>query len=188
MNNQFALGLHLIKNTSYKNWLDVGCGTGDILRFTHIFESAPRKFTGLDISKELISYAKNNLPQYCGYVNFCNQNFTEQVEDEPFDLITCFGVLQKCGIELYEALNRLSSLLCKKGVLLISTKSLNWTAFDSPAFEPFSGHCWFSVNQLKGAFESADLDIVVINGFDALQNKYVKTNESHSVFIVGKKR
>lgn len=188
MNNQFTLGLSLIKSICNKTWLDVGCGTGDILRFTHIFESAPSKFTGLDLSKELITYAINNSPQYSGSVNFYNQNFTEQVDGEPFDLITCFGVLQKSGLGLYEAINRLSSLLCREGILLVSTKNLDWSAFDSPTFEPFSGHCWFSINQLKGAFESSNLEIVIIKGFDALQNKYVEINKSHSIFIVGKKR
>lgn len=187
MINQFALGLGLIRSANSKNWLDVGCGTGDILRFSKIFDSPPKKYTGLDISEELLSYAEDNFSLNDGSIKFINQNFMAKVSGEPFDLITSFGVLQKCGIELNEAVGRLSGLLSKKGILLISTKNLDWSAFDDPSCEPYSGHCWFSINQLKAAFHNARLKIISIQGFDATKNLYLNSKSSHSIFILGEK-
>lgn len=187
MVNQFRMGLKLIRNYKFNKWLDIGSGTGDILNHIDLLESRNIKYFGIDLSPELISYAKKNYKQVFAEISYSCQNFMDPIVEEPFDLITCFGVLQKSGVGLREAIIRMANGLVVGGVIVVSTKNLSWKAFDDFNFKPYPGHYWFTIDQIIDAFSNAGLSLVAIEGFNADQNKYLDPKDAHSIFVVGKK-
>lgn len=187
MVNQFKMGLELVKNYKFNKWLDIGSGTGDILRNIDVLKNKNVRYFGIDLCPELISYAKGNCKEVEAEISFACQNFMDPISEEPFDLITCFGVLQKSGVGIREALVRMSKCLTLGGIIIISTKNLSWSAFNDTNFKPYSGHSWFTVSQIEDAFISAGLEIVAIRGFDATRNKFLDPGDAHSIFVVGKK-
>lgn len=82
----------IISNSSdrIKNVLDVGCASGGLV--SYLFRQHPEwKFTGLDISDDLLNIAKEKLPE----VNWVLGSATDMPNTfkKKFDLVTCFGVL-----------------------------------------------------------------------------------------------
>lgn len=97
-------------------------------------------------------------------------------------------MLQKCGISLQKALDKMSSLLKDNGVLFFTTKNLDWALFSNPEVVPFEGHHWFRLQQLKDAVAVAGLEIESIVGLLPAEGKVTSPNEAHSVAIVARKK
>ena len=82
----------LIANPSVKNKnvLDVGCANGDLISFL-VRQHPEWKYTGIDISTDLINLAREKFPT----INWLVGSATKLPIDfkHQFDLVTCFGVL-----------------------------------------------------------------------------------------------
>jgi ubiquinone/menaquinone biosynthesis C-methylase UbiE len=91
--------------------LDIGCGTGEFSVFFN-----PEMYTGIDIGKKYIAYAKNN---YKG--TFLVGDATDlPFEDGAFQKIFISGVLHHLDDETSDCvLEEVSRVLVKNGVLLI---------------------------------------------------------------------
>ena len=79
-----------ISSDKINNVLDVGCASGGLI--SYLFHQHPEwKFTGLDISDDLLNIAKEKLPK----VNWVLGSATDMPNTfkKKFDLVTCFGVL-----------------------------------------------------------------------------------------------
>jgi ubiquinone/menaquinone biosynthesis C-methylase UbiE len=79
-----------------KNFLDAGCGTGDnLLNFANEFFGL--NFTGIDLSSNSIEIAKTKLQkQRLPNVNFFHSLISEHRPKDPYDFISCLGVLHHC--------------------------------------------------------------------------------------------
>jgi len=184
MKNRYLLALALLENLNASTWLDVGSGTGDFLLAADENGLKPASFKGVDLSPELVEYSKKRCLALGIVHDFICQDFMEHISGEPFDLVTCIGVLQKCGVGLYKAVNRLAELVRPGGRLLISTKNLDWAAFNEPNCTPYPGHHWFKTAQLQKAFLDAGLIINAFQGFEPRTAKMLPVEDAHSVFVL----
>ncbi len=186
MINRFYLGLDLLDLKEVKSWLDVGCGPGDFF-LTAKKRISPQKFIGLDICKETLSLAlkrcnsNNNVKFYC-------QSFMDPIEGEPFELVTCIGVLQKCGYLVHQAIQRLAELVSEGGTLLLTTKNLSWNRFNDPGFKPYTGHAWYLPDQIKKELRNTGFDIHDMRGFEPRGKHWLPINDAHSLMVLAKKR
>lgn len=101
--------------TTGKELLDIGCAIGLHIK---IFEEIGFKVTGIDISKDMVEFAKRRNPKakiYCG-------DFMRIKINKKFD-----GILAQAFIHLYpkskvgKVLDKISSILKKRGVLFVTT-------------------------------------------------------------------
>ncbi len=87
--------------------MDVGCATGALVGY--LKGCYPKwKYTGIDISAELLNVAKKKLPS-CEWIQGSAINISKEFENS-FDLIVCFGVLgifnESDAIKLFDNLLR----------------------------------------------------------------------------------
>ena len=186
MENRFDLSLQAMKSQNIDSWLDVGCGSGDFLLYAENHNFKIKNFTGIDVSPEIIQFARNR-SYNTDIVNFRIQDFTNPVAGEPFELVTSLGVIQKCGINLDTAISRLGELVKPGGKLLITTKNLDWDAFDNPVCTPYPGHHWFRVEQIKQAFSKCGLTILKFTGFEPRQGIFLSSAKAHSIMVLATK-
>lgn len=186
MLNRFRLAINVIDWKKVDSWVDVGCGTGGLLR--EVEKSNPvESFLGLDLSLSLLRYAKNQSYK-TRYIDFRCQSFMNDIPEGPFDLVTSIGVLQKCGVSLRKSVARLAELVKPGGQTFVTTKNLNWKKFNDPGFDPYPGHHWFTLEEIHTAFSLAGLKIVKLKGFEP--RKLVVTEQpedSHSVYVLATK-
>lgn len=117
----------LIGNVENKNILDLGCGIGEFSRY--FAENGAKKVVGIDISKRVLEYAKqNNYSKNIEYINLDIDNLSTMTQ--KFDLV--FSDIVFNYIEDFNKLmHDISNLLEDNGVLIfsqvhpISTASLN---------------------------------------------------------------
>ncbi len=171
---------------SVSNWCDIGCGTGAFFStisgvHSHI------EMTGVDLCDELLDFTRKKIDSPSKLTCFTG-SFLDFTPSQKFSLVTSIGVLQKCGISLQKALDKMSSLLKDNGVLFFTTKNLDWALFSNPEVVPFEGHHWFRLQQLKDAVAVAGLEIESIVGLLPAEGKVTSPNEAHSVAIVARKK
>lgn len=186
MLNRYHLAQECIDWKSIDSWLDVGCGTGAFLK--EIEKKATiGKFLGVDLSSSLVQYAASHKYK-TENVSFCCQNFMANVKGAPFDLVTCIGVLHKCGLSLRKAVARLSELVKSGGKVFVTTKNLDWQKFKEKDFKPYPGHHWFHLEDIQSAFSLAGFKVVRMEGFEPrLKGKVCRPQESHSIYVVAEK-
>jgi len=108
--------------------LDIGCGHG---RLFEIYLKKTKNIFGCDISKKMISFAKQKY-------SFLDENLSVQnIEDlkydkESFDRIICYGVFDGI-LNQKKALNELARVLKKDALLLLSGKHKPYEDKDSEA-------------------------------------------------------
>ena len=106
-----------------KKILDIACGSGYAANI--FLDSGAKEYTGVDISKHSIQYAKKHYSSdSASFIvgDICNFN-----TKETFDLIVCFETIEH--VECYsKALKNLSSMLSDNGVLLISSPNRKVTS------------------------------------------------------------
>ena len=186
MFNRFQLALKQIDWESVNSWLDVGCGTGDFLKEIEK-KYKINYFSGVDLTDSLIEFSKFHHYNTCN-VSFKCQNFLEPISNEPFDLVTCIGVLHKCGISLRKAISRLAELTNRNGQLFITTKNRDWIRFNEPYYTPYPGHHWFHLKDIQTAFSQSGLKIIKLEGFEPrIKDKLGPPCDMHSIFVLAKK-
>ena len=110
-----------IGDSSRGDILDIGCGTGWLLRT--LAESQPeRTFVGIDISSQIIAKARSSLPESISNVDFIAADFEaldlQRLSPYAFSEIVCtsaFHYFARPG----EALSRMRELLVKNGSLYL---------------------------------------------------------------------
>ncbi|MEK7154333.1 MAG: aminotransferase class V-fold PLP-dependent enzyme [Patescibacteria group bacterium] len=99
-----------------KKVLDIACGSGYGSKF--LKESGAKTVDGVDISKEIIDFAKTN---YCtDGVNFAVANAETFSPDKRYNVIISFETIE-CVDDFKAALKNLYNLLEPRGILLISS-------------------------------------------------------------------
>ncbi len=115
--------------------LDAGCGNGSYLH--NLYRYFPNKnYSGLDISKDLISIAINNYAD--SKIEFSNCNFSSFTPEMPVDLIIMrFVVQHMSGIQ--DVLLHASNILSEQGSLIIIEPDVEaiFTYPNIPLFQDF---------------------------------------------------
>ena len=95
------------------NALDVGCGAGG--RFVRILEGKGFSVTGLDVSKEMISLARNNHPRH----KFLHRDICSWASEDKFDFIVAWDSIFHLPLCMQKpVVSKLCKLLSKNGVLI----------------------------------------------------------------------
>ena len=80
-----------IDRLSIMSVLEIGCGRGGILNELKGFFNKECQFTGIDISNEAISYARNNFKD----ITFiCGDVYSLDLDRTKYDLVLCIDVLE----------------------------------------------------------------------------------------------
>ncbi len=95
-------------------FLDAGCGMGRTLKYLLDKKIPEEDIFGVDISDEMLSIAKKNVPQ----VKTLKSDLTKLKLNEKFDVIICTHVLHYLGEEDFKKTLRNFYKLLKKGGLL----------------------------------------------------------------------
>jgi SAM-dependent methyltransferase len=126
------------KKESLVNWglkpnsslLDIGCGTGLLLRNLENYFVSPNNYVGMDLAQEAIDYCKQHFPQFQFYKNSISgvPNINKK-----FDIIVLFSVFTHIyPNEMESMLKQLKSFLKPNG-FIVSDVHL------SSAYDTFSG-------------------------------------------------
>lgn len=186
MLNRFRLGLDLIDWAPANHWLDIGCGTG---RFFTMAEEQGYRFdqlTGVDITDAMIAQAGEKSFQSPARFQTCDLEAMPE-DIEQVDLLTLVGVLQLCGCSLDGALAACLDRLKSGGQIFLTTKHLGWKAFGEPSFVPNKDHSWFLFDDIRRAVENGGIEILQSGGFLPREAEIVALEESHTLFIHGRK-
>lgn len=186
MTNRHLLAFKSIRWETVHSWLDIGCGTGALLREVEkrIFVNS---YLGIDISPSQINYAKSNTYN-TGDVSFKCNDFITDIEGVTFDLVTAIGILHKCGASLQKSVARIAELVSPGGQIFLTTKNLDWYKFKDPEYTPHPGHHWFHLSDIRETFLLAGLEITSLKGFEPrVEGKITAPEDSHSVFILARK-
>jgi SAM-dependent methyltransferase len=104
---------------SMRTILDFGCGSGRLIRGLYA-DDPTREIYGADYNEELITWAKQNLPQG---ITFIKNEFAPPlpVEDQKFDLVYLVSVFTHLPLESqYKWLSEFKRILKSNGILVIS--------------------------------------------------------------------
>jgi glycosyltransferase involved in cell wall biosynthesis/2-polyprenyl-3-methyl-5-hydroxy-6-metoxy-1,4-benzoquinol methylase len=112
-----------------QNVLDFGCGTG---YGTAMLAAVAENSLGVDIDKSALDWARRCHRR--GNLSFVeNNNFLKSFEDNCFDLITCFEMIEHVNESDQEkAITAFARVLRQDGVLLISTPNPEITSLYGP--------------------------------------------------------
>jgi SAM-dependent methyltransferase len=107
---------HLLQNipASCHHLLEIGCGFG---AFARLVAERARQVTAMDLSPQMIEVAKGRSTAYPNLEFVLGDFLQAQLPAESYDCIVTVATLHHLPLE--EALNRMKSLLCPGGVLII---------------------------------------------------------------------
>jgi len=182
---RFRLTVEQINWSLVDSWCDVGCGTGSLLQQVPVRKM--EHFLGVDLSSSLLGIAAETAPDYMN-ATFVPGNFLNPLPGEPFDLVTCLGVLQKSGVNLFKAMARLAQITAPGGQLIITTKNLDWERFKEDGFDPEPGHHWFHLQDIRLSCKLAGLEIIELIGFIPDEKQITRPEEAHSVLISARRK
>jgi len=93
--------------SSVRSILEIGCGRGAILNGLKGFFNKECQFTGIDISNEAISYARNNFKDI---IFICGDVYSLDLDRTQYDLVLCIDVLEHLYYqeEFLKIINQLS--------------------------------------------------------------------------------
>lgn len=120
--------VHMATKSSPSNILDVACGTGDLTIAMH--KKIPNaKFTGLDLSLQMIEIAKKKTIQInCEFIHSEVEKIP--LTDGQFDLVTCaFGVRNFANLE--QGISEMARILEPNGIMMI----LEFSKAKNPLFK-----------------------------------------------------
>jgi len=147
--------LDYLNNIPFKDFLEVGCGAGDLLA---ALNSRGYQGMGIDISAEAVAAAKKRLRG--GKINI-EQKKVEDLE-AAFDLVIASEVLEHCPDDV-GLLRDLRARMRPGGSLLITVPAHmgKWGANDN-----FSGHLRrYEREELRQMIERADLELLFIHSY-----------------------
>lgn len=106
------------------NLIDIGCGGGNLCL---LLADSGYNMTGIDISKEMINFAKEKLsslsPDVASRVKFLNCDLLDEgLQTEHFDAVSALGVIgyQKDDDSFFKSIRR---LLKPKGIFIVSCRN-----------------------------------------------------------------
>ena len=107
-----------------KKILDVGTANGELIYFLNKKFKKKHEYTGIDISSELIEFAKKNQPN----IRFLKKNINDVSFKEKFDFIILLGVSGYYN-DLRKLVDRSLILLNKNGIIILEG-GVNFNNFD----------------------------------------------------------
>ena len=121
------------KYNSIGNFLDIGCGTGELLSF---FKRHDWNVTGIEPNSTAREFAKSNYS-----IDVFDENKLDELMPSSFDVISMWHVLEHIP-DLHARLSQVSKLLKKDGTIFIALPNLDspdskkyrdyWSALDVP--------------------------------------------------------
>ena len=113
--------------------LDLGCGPGNVAKFLYELN---RDYTivGIDLSKEMIKLARQNVPQ--NSVTFKVRDIRDiEIEETTYDaVIASFCIVHLENSETKNLLTKISKMLRKNGMLYISCMEGTKSGFETTSF------------------------------------------------------
>ena len=145
----------LVRGKNHMSVLDVGCGSGFLLRSVYELNSNTNGI-GLDIDKAVVDQAKNNIETWglSGQFEIHHGNISSYSEKAgPFDLISLINILYYFNEEdRFDLMNSLCERLAPKGILIIVMN------FHSKGKDVAAANLNVVNNSLKGLTPLPDID------------------------------
>lgn len=179
MNNRYNFIKKIINFNNVNRWLDIGSGDGSLQKVI-LEEFRDIKCEGIEISKRLFNMSKN---KKINNTNFINKDFSKFNGKKKYDLITCHGVLSKTNFSFETFIKKCGKFLYKNGQVLFDLTNNNWNKFNKPFFFRELSHNWFNNSDIIKKIRQHKLfKISNIIGFDNINNKQVKIQNTHAIF------
>lgn len=183
MINRYLLAMRELPFDKGGRWLDIGSGTG-IMQTLVEERYAAVWGTGIELSQSLCEQAA---ARRLKKMQFFNKDFSDFIDD-PFDIITCLGVLAKTNFSLDEFFRHTATLLKTGGYIMADMKNKNWIKFNEKDFFPEPRHLWFSQDFiLKSATAQQLFEVVNFCGFLPSEGRSVPCEASHTVYLVARR-
>ncbi len=152
--------IHLFKKylnpESPKSILEIGCGTGYVLKALSQIESY--RLTGAEIYIEGLKYARKRVPN----IDFVQMDFRKTPYENEFDAIGAFDVLEHVE-EDTQVINNVYKALKDNGLFFISVPQHKWLW--SVQDEAACHKRRYSRREIKAKLESANFSIEFISSF-----------------------
>lgn len=186
MINRFRLTLRTVDFAHVRTWLDLGCGTGHLFALAEETGHRLERMTGVDITPGMIAAATRNT--YHSPIEFICKGIMD-LDDGlgQFDLVTMIGILQQCAAPPQAILPCCIQRVRPGGQLFLTTKNLAWSRFTSGELQPEAGHSWFHYQELANLLETGGMHILQCGGFLPREDKIVPLEESHTLYILGRR-
>lgn len=186
MTNRFRLGLSLVDWSGVRRWLDVGCGEGLFFAMAESDRGLFDELVGVDITPCVLQRARRL--KYASPARFIEADLETMPADlTGFDLVTLVGVLQQCGAAPHDALAACCTRLRPGGQLFLTTKNIAWEAFIGGRLSPEPGHSWFDPQAMTEALRQSGVTPLHMGGFLPRSGRIVEIQQSHTMFIVGRR-
>ena len=179
-NYTYGLILKLIQEYIQQsaNILDIGCGSGSISLF--LASKGKNQVLGIDISDKAIQASTSSAIRLSlKNIKFKKMDFLKDTLKDNYDIILCFEVIEHLEKDKF-ALKRIFELLKPKGILILSTPSLNAPLHRigyAKAFDRKVGHLRrYNSIQLIELFKEIGYEIVTIKKTEGILRNFLYLN------------
>ena len=185
MINRFLFFFKILKKKKYKNWIDVGSGTGKIFEIAKESKISFEKTYGIDLNQKLIKFAKSK--RTLRKVKFSVKNFLNYNPKRKYELLSAIGILQNCGINYRIFLKKIFQILKNDGEFFITFKSNDWIKLKDKKFVREKD---LIRHNPKLILESLDIKFTIIKhgGIDLKKKIICNSKITGDYFIYGKKK
>jgi ubiquinone/menaquinone biosynthesis C-methylase UbiE len=185
MINRFKISLKILKKRNYRNWLDIGSGTGKFFLLADKINFKTDYRVGVEMSKNLLKYSKKK--KYKFKTQFVTSDIMQLRDNKKYELVTLIGVLQNCGYQPDFFLKKIIQKVKNKGILFLTSKNINWKKFKEKKIFPEKNYSWFDIKDIEFCLKKLKVKVLKKGGFIPNKNRIVKINCAHSFFILAKK-
>lgn len=170
--------------TQSKNWLDIGCGQGNLQREI-LSKNKSLYCTGIELSKKLYKLSKKNKPKN---FNIINSDFNKfKFSNKKYDIITCHGVMAKTNFNLSVLLYKMSKIAKKGCRVLLDFQNYNWNKFNRNNYRD-PRLKWYDPIEIKNIVKKQKIfKIQKFKGYLPMKKKEVPLNNAICVFLHLKK-
>ena len=151
---------YLVRNMDSMSLLEIGCGSGIMIK-TALESNSNAKGVGIDIDKEVVNQAKNNIEKW-GLskrvtIVYGDIRSIDVTDKGPFDLITLYNVLYYFEMtERHDLFQKLKVLLSNNGKIALIT------TVQGKGSDPASANLNLANCSLKGVTPVPELDSIEI--------------------------